>query len=130
MRTLALMIAAMVASTGLAHAQDVKAGEQVFKRCATCHKVGEKALTQRAVGPHLNGMFGRKAGTVEGFKYSKANLESGITWTEENFAEYIKNPRSFMKGTRMAFGGIKDERDIKDLIAFLKQYNADGTLAK
>lgn len=129
MRTLMMALTAIFVCTGFAHAQDAGAGKDVFKKCRTCHKVGPKALKQRAIGPHLNGLFGRKAGTVEGFKYSKANRESGITWTEENFITYIKNPRQFMKGTRMAFGGIRDEKDIKDLVAYLKQYKADGTAA-
>lgn len=130
MRTIVLALAGVIAFSGYARAQDVKAGEKVFRKCRTCHKVGEKALKQRAVGPHLNGIFGRTAGSVEGYKYSKANRTSGVTWTEEIFSEYIKNPRKFMKGTRMAFAGLKDDQDIKDLIAFLKQYNADGTKAQ
>ena len=130
MRTIGLAIAGLLATTAYVQAQDPDAGRGVFRRCQACHKVGEAALTQRAVGPHLNGLFGRKAGSVEGFNYSKANRESGITWSEENFTDYIKNPRNYMKGTRMAFAGIRDEREIKDLIAYLKQFQADGTLAK
>ncbi|MCB1512360.1 MAG: cytochrome c family protein [Hyphomicrobiaceae bacterium] len=130
MRIIGLAIAATVLSAGVAHAQDAAAGKGVFRKCQTCHKVGPAGLKQRSVGPHLNGLFGRKSGTVEGYKYSKANKESGVTWTEEVFTKYIKNPRAFMKGTRMSFGGIKDEKDIKDLIAYLKTFKADGTAAK
>lgn len=130
MRTLVLALAAIFAFSGLAQAQDAEAGKKVFRKCMACHKVGPKAMTQRAVGPELNGVIGRKAGSVEGYKYSKANKTSGITWTEEAFTQYIKDPRKYLKGTKMAFAGIKDDQDIKDLIAFLKQYKADGTMAK
>jgi len=134
MRLAGLAIATTIALTGYAHAQDAAgdaaAGKTVFKKCRACHKLGEKALKKRSVGPHLNGIIGRKAGTMEGFKYSKANKSSGITWTEEVFTQYIKNPRKFMKGTRMAFAGLKKDKDIKNIIAFLKQYKADGTMAK
>ena len=68
-----------------------------------------------------------EAGTVEGYNYSKANKSSGITWTEDVFTAYIKNPRKYIKGTRMSFAGLKDEKDIKDLIAYLKTFKADGT---
>lgn len=130
MRTIVLALAAIMAFSGLAQAQDTAAGKKVFRKCMACHKLGPKALKQRAVGPHLNGIFGRTAGSVEGYKYSKANKTSGITWTEEVFTQYIKNPRKYIKGTKMAFAGIKDDQDIKDLIAFLKQYKADGTMVK
>lgn len=130
MRILGLAVAATILSMGSAQAQDAAAGKNVFKKCQACHKVGPSGLKQRSVGPHLNGLFGRKAGTVAGFNYSKANKESGITWSEENFAAYIKNPRAFMKGNRMAFAGLKDEKDIKDLTAYLKTFKADGTTAQ
>jgi cytochrome c len=130
MRTIVLALASIVAFSSLAHAQDPKAGKTVFRKCMTCHKIGPQAPKQRAVGPELNGLIGRKAGSVEGYNYSKANRTSGITWTEDVFTQYIKNPRKFLKGTRMAFAGLKDEQDIKDLIAFLKQYKADGTMVK
>jgi len=130
MRLAGLAIVATIALTGYAHAQDVAAGENVFKKCRACHKVGPAGLKQRAVGPHLNGLFGREAGSVAGFNYSKANKNSGVTWTEEVFAQYIKDPRKFMKGTRMAFAGLKNEKEVKDITAYLKQYKADGTIAK
>jgi cytochrome c len=78
------------------------------------------------IGPELNGVIGRKAGSVEGFNYSEANKNSGITWDEASFSEYIKNPRAKVPGTKMIFAGLKDEQRIKDLIAFLKQYDASG----
>lgn len=107
-----------------AAAQDAAAGEKVFVQCRACHQVGEKA--KNAVGPVLNGLFGRKAGTVEGYNYSDANKNSGITWDEATFAEYIKNPRAKIPGTKMVYAGLKDEGQIKNLIAFLQQFDASG----
>jgi cytochrome c len=124
----ALRIAAVASLAALtatyAHAQDIAAGEDVYKKCRACHQVGETA--KNAVGPALNGLFGRKAGTIPGFNYSEANKTSGVTWTEEVFTTYIQNPRAAMPGNKMAFAGLKDEKDIKDLIAFLKQFDETG----
>ncbi|MGE0768324.1 MAG: cytochrome c family protein [Hyphomicrobiaceae bacterium] len=99
-------------------------GAEVFKKCRACHQIGENA--RNAVGPVLNGLIGRKAGTIEGFNYSDANKNSGVTWDEESFAKYIRDPRAAIPGTKMAFAGLKDAEDIKDLTAFLKQYDASG----
>ncbi len=107
-----------------ANAQDVAAGEKSFNKCRSCHQVGETA--KNTVGPVLNGLFGRKSGTVEGYNYSDANKNSGITWDEAVFAEYIKNPKAKIPGTKMAFAGISKEDEVKDLTAFLKQYDKDG----
>lgn len=122
---LAFTIVAVVvtASTGaLAQAAgDAAAGADVFKKCRACHQVGPDA--KNAVGPILNGLFGRKSGTIEGFAYSDANKEAGakgLVWTEEAFAKYIEDPRAFMPGNKMAFVGVKDPDDRKDLIAFLR----------
>lgn len=124
MRLLVLTAAALAASAGAALAQDAAAGEEVFKKCRACHQVGETA--KNAVGPKLNGLFGRKSGTVEGFNYSEANKNSGVTWDEPTFAKYIADPKAFMPGNKMAFAGVKDEKDVKDLTAFLKQFDAEG----
>jgi cytochrome c len=105
-------------------AQDAAAGEKVFVVCRACHQIGENAKI--AVGPVLNGVIGRKAGTYPGYSYSEANKNSGLTWDEETFSTYIKDPRAKIPGTKMIFIGIKDEQKIKDLIAFLKQYGPDG----
>jgi cytochrome c len=113
-----------LASPQPALAQDAAAGEKVFGVCRACHQIGEKAKI--AVGPVLNGVIGRKAGTYPGYSYSDANKNSGITWDEATFTTYIKNPRAKIPGTKMIFVGITDEQKIKDLIAFLKQYDADG----
>jgi cytochrome c len=114
----------LIASSGFANAQDAANGEDVFKKCRACHQVGESAKT--AVGPNLNGLFGRKAGTIEGFNYSEANKTSGVVWDEKNFANYIKDPRAAMPGNKMAFAGIKDEKDVADLTAYLLKFDAAG----
>jgi len=94
-----------------ATAQDVAAGERSWNKCRACHQIGETA--KNIVGPQLNGLFGRQAGTVEGYSYSA-------------FAEYIKDPRAKIPGTKMVFAGIKNEKEIADLTAFLKQFDKDG----
>jgi cytochrome c len=109
---------------GSALAQDAAAGERVFAQCRACHQVGETA--KNAVGPHLNGLFGRKSGTVEGYNYSPANKNSGITWNEATFREYIQNPRAKIPGTKMVYARQKDEQRITDLIAYLEQFDATG----
>jgi cytochrome c len=111
-----------------ANAQDAAAGERVFVPCRACHQIGETA--KNAVGPVLNGIFGRKAGTYPGYSYSDANKNSGITWDEDTFTIYIKDPRAKIPGTKMIFAGVKDDQKIKDLIAFLKQYGPDGKKAQ
>jgi cytochrome c len=113
-----------VAGAGEVRAQDAAAGEKVFGVCKACHQVGETA--KNAVGPSLNGLFGRKAGTVPGYNYTAANKESGITWDEATFREYIKDPKAKIPGTKMIYAGLKDEQRTNDLIAYLKQFDADG----
>ena len=107
-----------------ANAQDAAAGEKSFNKCRACHQVGESA--KNTVGPVLNGLFGRKSGTVEGYSYSDSNKTSGIIWDEATFADYIKDPKARIPGTKMSFAGIKNEQEIKDLTAFLKQFGKDG----
>ena len=119
----ALALAAVSFATS-AYAQDVAAGEKSFNKCRACHQVGETA--KNTVGPVLNGLFGRKSGTIEGYNYTEANKNSGITWDDAVFAEYIKDPKAKIPGTKMAFAGIKKEDEIKDLTAFLKQFGKDG----
>ena len=124
-RSLAAALAlAAVSFVGTANAQDVAAGEKSFNKCRACHQVGETA--KNSVGPELNGLFGRKSGSVTGYNYSEANKNSGITWDDAVFAEYIKDPKAKIPGTKMAFAGIKKEDEIKDLTAYLKQFAADG----
>jgi cytochrome c len=99
-------------------------GEDVFKKCRACHEVGPDAKNK--LGPILNGIVGRKAGTIEGFNYSPANKkagEDGWTWTEAKILEYLTNPRQAMPGNRMAFAGLSDEQDRKDVLAYLKKFS-------
>ena len=114
----------MVALPAVASADDVKAGKKIFKKCAPCHAVGPGAKNK--VGPPLNGVIGRPAGSAEGYKYSKAMKNSGITWDEEIFIEYITSPKKRIPGNKMIFPGIKDEEDREDLFAYIEQFGADG----
>jgi cytochrome c len=107
-----------------ASAQDAAAGEKVFVKCKACHQIGETA--RNAVGPNLNGLIGRHSGSVEGYSYSDANKNSGLTWDEATFREYIKNPRAKVPGTKMVFAGIQNDTEIDNLIAYLKEFSADG----
>ena len=113
-----------VGAAGSAHAQDVASGEKVFLQCKACHQVGPTA--KNAVGPILNGLFGRAAGQVEGYNYSPANKNSGLTWDEATFRDYIKDPRAKIHGTKMIYAGVKDEQRVTDLVAYLKQFDAAG----
>jgi len=119
------MIAALIltASAGTALAQDVAAGESSFRKCQICHDVGEDARTK--LGPPLNGLDGRKAGTSD-FSYSDGMKNSGLTWNVETFREYIKDPRGKIADTKMMFVGIKDDEEIAELWAYLKQFRPDG----
>jgi cytochrome c len=118
-----IFLVALLTATGLGHAsaQDAAAGEKVFAVCKACHQVGDNA--KNVVGPVLNGLIGRKAGSVEGYSYSEPNKKSGITWDEATFTEYIKDPKAKIPGTKMIFAGIKDEKKIKDLIAYLHTFD-------
>jgi cytochrome c len=117
-----------IVSAGSASAQDVEKGQNAFKKCLPCHRIGPGA--KNLVGPELNGLDGRKAGTVEGFNYSDANKNSGIVWGEASFKEYIKDPRAKVPGTKMTFAGIKNDEEINDLWAYLKQFDAQGNIKK
>lgn len=121
-----VLFAAVMALLGAggARAQDAAAGEKVFGQCRACHQVGETAKNQ--VGPKLNGLFGRTAGSVEGYAYSPANKASGLVWDDAAFMDYIRDPRAKIPGTKMIFPGVKNEQQAADLMAFLKQYGVDG----
>jgi cytochrome c len=123
----ALAAVAVSASTG--SAQDVDAGQHQFNKCLPCHAVGPDA--ENKIGPVLNGLDGRHSGTAPGYNsYSDANKNSGIVWDEASFKDYIKNPAAKVPGTKMSFAGIKNEQDINDLWAYLKQFDADGNIKK
>jgi cytochrome c2 len=99
-------------------------GAEVFKKCRACHDVGPEAKNK--VGPMLNDVIGRTAGTVAQFAYSEANKTAGakgLTWSEASLEKYLEDPRAFMPGTKMAFAGLKDPQDRKDLIAYLKTFS-------
>jgi cytochrome c len=128
MRRIVWCAALVVALPAMAAAQDPEKGRVSFNKCRACHQVGEGA--KNLVGPVLNGLLGRKAGTIEGFNYSDANKNSGIVWDEATFREYIKNPRAKIPGTKMVFAGIRDEKEIEDLLAYLKQIGPDGKTVK
>lgn len=114
-----LTFAVAVALNSAAFADgDAAKGEKVYAKCKACHSL---EAGQNKVGPSLAGVFGRKAGTVEGFKYSDAMVNSGITWDEEQMAKYLENPKEFISGNKMAFPGLKKEDDREDVIAYLKQ---------
>jgi cytochrome c len=124
MRALIIAGVMVLTSTAASLAQDAAAGEKVFAVCKACHQIGETAKI--AVGPVLNGIIGRKAGTYTGYNYSDANKNSGLTWDEATFREYIKDPKAKVPGTKMIYAGLKDEQKISDLLAYLKQYGPDG----
>jgi|SRR5690606_19033456 cytochrome c len=116
-----LFLAALVSP---AVADDPENGEQVFRKCRACHQVGDSA--KNAVGPQLNGIVGRQAATIEGFNYSAAMKEAGekgLVWNEENLSKYLENPRKFIPKNKMAFAGLKDDDDRKDVIAYLKKFS-------
>jgi cytochrome c len=108
-----------------AAAGDAGAGQKVFAfHCTRCHQIGVTA--KNAVGPKLNGLFGRPAGSIEGYRYSPANKKSGIVWDEATFREYIKAPKAKIPDTKMEFPGLKADKDIDDIVVFLNQFAADG----
>src|SRR6202140_5031893 len=127
MKNLTLSVLVVIASSATATAalaQDVAAGKTSFNKCMACHAIGEGAKNK--VGPELNGIDGRKSGTAEGYSYSDANKNSGITWNEAQFKEYIRDPKAKIPGTKMAFAGIKNDKEVNDLWAFISQYDKDG----
>ena len=124
MRRLVWSAALVVVMATTVTAADVDNGKAIFNKCRACHQVGENA--KNLVGPKLNGLFGRKAGSIEGFNYSDANKSAGakgLVWTDEVLFKYLENPLTFMQGTKMAFAGLKDEQDRRDVIAYLKTFS-------
>lgn len=129
MKKITVIAVTILASAGPALAEgDVDAGEKVFRKCRACHLVGEDATAR--VGPVLNDMFGRVAGTNEEFagRYSMGMVEAGengLIWTEEILMEYLVKPRDYINGTKMAFAGLPKEQERIDIIAYLKQFSPD-----
>jgi cytochrome c len=128
MRKLIAAVALLAASTGLSMAQDAQKGASLFNQCQVCHSIGPGAQTK--IGPELNGLDGRPAGTAPNFTYSDANKNSGITWNETSFKEYIKDPRAKVPGTKMIFAGVKNEQQVNDLWAYISQFDAAGNIKK
>ena len=124
MKSLAIACVLVAGASASAFAQDLAAGENSFKKCLPCHRIGPDA--KNLVGPVLNGLEGRKSGTIEGYNYTDANKNSGITWSEVTFKEYITDPRAKIPGTKMVFAGIKSDTERANLWAYLKQFDAKG----
>jgi len=120
----ALVVVTAMAAASSAQAQDAAAGKTSFNKCLACLAIGEGAKNK--VGPVLNGLDGRKSGTFEGYSYTDANKNSGITWNEATFKEYIKDPKAKIPGTKMAFAGIKNEKEINDLWTYVSSFDKDG----
>lgn len=118
-RTVILATAAIVMALAVEPASadgDAKKGEKVFRKCKACHEISE---AKNKIGPNLIGIIGRPAGSVEGFAYSDALKNSGITWNAETIAAYVADPKAYVPGNKMVFAGIKKSDDIEDLLAFL-----------
>jgi len=120
----ALVVVTSLAAASGALAQDAAAGKTSFNKCLACHAIGEGAKNK--VGPVLNGLDGRHSGSVEGYSYSDANKNSGITWGKDVFLEYIKEPKAKIPGTKMVFAGIKNEKEANDLWAYVSSFDKDG----
>ena len=113
----AVALGVALVSAGPVLAADVKAGEKVFKKCKACHYADRK---KHRTGPHLVNLIGRTAGSLEDYKkYSKAMKASGIVWDKETLTEYLRAPKKYIKGTKMAFVGLKKDADIENVIAYL-----------
>jgi cytochrome c len=119
---------AMLVAASAARAGDPAAGEAVYRKCRACHQLGEAA--RNSVGPELNGILGRPAAGVEGYSYSAVMRGSGLTWDEASLRAFIRSPREVVPGTKMAFAGVKDETDLDNVVAFLRQFRPDGTKAE
>ena len=110
----------LIAASAWAEGDPAK-GEKIFAKCKACHTTEPG---KNKIGPSLAGLFGRKAGTAEGYSYSDAMKNSGIVWGEDTLFKYLENPRGVVPGTKMVFPGVKDAQDRTDLIAYLKQATA------
>src|SRR5271169_1942243 len=121
-------VALLAASTNSGMSQDAQKGASLFNQCQICHSIGPGA--QNKIGPELNGLDGRSAGSAPNFAYSDANKKSGITWNEASFKDYIKDPRAKVPGTKMVFAGVKNEQQVNDLWAYISQFDATGNIKK
>jgi cytochrome c len=114
---IALGVIAAILRANAARAADVEHGKVVFQTCAACHS--DKPDT---IGPSLRGVYGRKSGSLDNFRYSNAMLRANLVWDETNLRAYLKDPQAKVKGNRMPFAGLSDPKGVDDVIAFLKQY--------
>lgn len=129
MRTLIVgAVIFLAASAGAAAAPNVANGERDFAVCRACHQIGDNA--ENMLGPELNGLDGRKAGSVADYPYSESMKNSGVTWNTASFKQYIHDPQAMVKGTKMPFAGIKDNKKVADLWAYISQFDADGSNKK
>ena len=128
MRIATLAAALLTLSGGVAPAQDAERGKALFRKCVLCHSIGDNA--QNRTGPELNGLEGRRAGSVAGYPYSGAHARLAITWNESTFKRYVGDPPAMVPGTKKAFAGVKDEQETDDLWAYIKQFAADGSIKK
>ena len=113
----AVALGVALVPTGPVLATDIKAGQKVFKKCKACHYADRE---KHKTGPHLVNLIGRTAGSLEDYKkYSKAMKASGIVWDEDTLTEYLRAPKKYIKGTKMAFVGLKKDADIENVIAYL-----------
>jgi len=128
-RKLASAAILLCIAAGSAQAQDIAKGEKVFKKCKACHAVGADAKSK--TGPVLNGIVDRAAGTIEGFKYSDplmAAADGGLVWDAESLGAFLAKPKDFMPGTKMSFVGLRKDSDRENIIAYLAQFNDDGSM--
>ncbi|POF33659.1 c-type cytochrome [Roseibium marinum] len=129
--SLGVSLAALPVLTGAVVAGDADKGAKVFKKCAACHAVGDNAKNK--VGPQLNEVFGRTAGTLEGYKYSKAMIsagDGGLVWDDASLTTYLEKPKAMIKGTKMAFAGLKKEEDLENVIAYLATFSSTAPAEK
>ena len=135
MNPISLLVFALTSLTvGPARGQDAipagrpDAGAIVFKKCMACHQIGPNA--QNGIAPVLNGVVNRPAGQFPKYSYSSANKNSGLVWDERTLFAYLRAPAKVVPGTKMIFSGLKRDQEISDVIAYLKQFAADGTQSK
>ena len=122
--SLSLVALAIMLTPAAADQAAVERGAKEFRKCKSCHRIGDGAAN--SAGPHLNRIFGRQAGSLEGFRFSKDIIRMGVeglVWDHEKLDLFIENPKSLVSKTRMKFRGIRDKAARADLIAFLRAYS-------